>query len=111
MMSSKPTLGRPATRAFARAASAMAIAAQRESGAATALDLTAIAAERAATLGVPVTVLDREGDPYQHIIRAALEYKADLVVLGASTSLANRLAGSLGVRLVKARFCPVLVVP
>jgi nucleotide-binding universal stress UspA family protein len=86
--------------------SAMAIAAQRESDA-TALDLTAAAAERAAALGVPITVLDLEGDPYQHIIQAAREYKADLVVLGASTSLAHRLAGSLGVRLVKARLGPV----
>ena len=91
--------------------SAMAVAALRESDAATAAELEGIAAERAASLGVDITVVDREGDPYRHIVQAAREYKADLIVLGASTSLGHRVAGSLGVRLVKTKLCPVLVVP
>ena len=33
------------------------------------------------------------------------------IVVGASTSPAHRIAGSLGVRLVKAKICPVTVVP
>jgi nucleotide-binding universal stress UspA family protein len=92
-------------------ASAMATASLRESDAATALELEGIAAERAASLGADITFLDREGDPYEHIVQAAREYKVDLIVLGASMSLAHRFARSLGVRLVKARICPVLVVP
>jgi nucleotide-binding universal stress UspA family protein len=91
--------------------SAMATASLRESDATTALELAGIAAERAAALGVDITFLNREGDPYEHIIQAAREYKVDLIVLGASMSLTHRFAGSLAVRLVKARLCPVLIVP
>ena len=90
---------------------AMAIAALRESDAATALELEGLAAERASSLGVDITFLDRDGDPYENVVRAARQYEVDLIVVGASMSLGHRFAGALGVRLVRARLCPVLVVP
>jgi nucleotide-binding universal stress UspA family protein len=90
---------------------AMAIASLRESDAATALELEGMAAERASSLGVDITFLNRDGDPYKNVVRTAQQYTVDLIVVGASTSLGHRFAGSLGVRLVKARLCPVLVVP
>jgi nucleotide-binding universal stress UspA family protein len=102
---------------FVRASSAMggtaamAIASLRESNAATALELEGMAAERASSLGVDITFLNRDGDPYKNVVRTARQYTVDLIVVGASTSLGHRFAGSLGVRLVKARLCPVLVVP
>jgi nucleotide-binding universal stress UspA family protein len=91
--------------------SAMAAASMREYEEETARDLMKVATERAATLGVPITVLTPVGDPYHEITRAAREHKADLIVVGASMGFAHRVAGSLGARLIKAKICPVLVVP
>lgn len=100
----------PARSAMA-ATSAFAAAPLREYEEETARDLAALATERAASLGVPITFLHRSGDPYHEIIRAARENRADLIVVGASTSLTHQVAGSLSGRLVRARLCPVLVVP
>jgi nucleotide-binding universal stress UspA family protein len=90
---------------------AVAITSLRESDAAMALELQGMAAERASPLGPDITFLDRDGDLYQNIVTTARQRMADLIVVGASMSLGHRLAGSLGVRLVKARLCPVLIVP
>ncbi|MEU2060624.1 universal stress protein [Streptomyces sp. NPDC013455] len=51
------------------------------------------------------------GDPYNGLVRAAGELKADAVVVGASEQAGHRIVGSVAVRLVKAGRWPVTVVP
>ncbi|MET8751194.1 universal stress protein [Streptomyces sp. NPDC004667] len=51
------------------------------------------------------------GDPYQGLVGAAEELKADAVVVGASERAGHRIVGSVAVRLVKAGRWPVTVVP
>ncbi|MFD5683878.1 universal stress protein [Streptomyces bacillaris] len=51
------------------------------------------------------------GDPYNGLVSAADELKADAVVVGASESAGHRFIGSVAVRLVKAGRWPVTVVP
>ncbi|WP_065475978.1 universal stress protein [Streptomyces sp. PTY087I2] len=51
------------------------------------------------------------GDPYNGLVTAADELKADAVVVGASESAGHRFIGSVAVRLVKAGRWPVTVVP
>jgi nucleotide-binding universal stress UspA family protein len=50
-------------------------------------------------------------DPVAGLSRAADELRADTVVVGASERLWHRVAGSAGVRMVKAGRWPVVVVP
>jgi nucleotide-binding universal stress UspA family protein len=83
----------------------------REANAQLAKDLIAQATGRAKELGIEITVFEREGDPFDEVVRLAIELRADAVVVGASESPAHRIAGSLGVRLVKAKLWPVTVVP
>ncbi|MFJ3639531.1 universal stress protein [Streptomyces sp. NPDC090108] len=51
------------------------------------------------------------GDPYNGLVRAADELKADAVVVGASEQAGHRIIGSVAVRLVKSGRWPVTVVP
>ncbi|MFE9612133.1 universal stress protein [Streptomyces sp. NPDC006012] len=51
------------------------------------------------------------GDPYNGLVRAADELKADAVVVGASEHAGHRIIGSVAIRLVKAGRWPVTVVP
>ncbi|MFE7750132.1 universal stress protein [Streptomyces sp. NPDC057428] len=51
------------------------------------------------------------GDPYNGLVTAADELKADAVVVGASESAGHRFVGSVAVRLVKSGRWPVTVVP
>ncbi|MER6346333.1 universal stress protein [Streptomyces sp. NPDC001595] len=51
------------------------------------------------------------GDPYNGLVRAADELKADAVVVGASEQAGHRIVGSVAIRLVKAGRWPVTVVP
>ncbi|WP_299531891.1 universal stress protein [uncultured Streptomyces sp.] len=51
------------------------------------------------------------GDPYNGLVAAAEELKADAVVVGSSESAGHRFVGSVAVRLVKAGRWPVTVVP
>ncbi|WP_330461113.1 universal stress protein [Streptomyces sp. NBC_00820] len=51
------------------------------------------------------------GDPYNGLVRAAEELKADAVVVGASEQAGHRIIGSVAIRLVKAGRWPVTVVP
>lgn len=51
------------------------------------------------------------GDPYNGLVAAADELKADAVVVGASESAGHRFIGSVALRLVKAGRWPVTVVP
>lgn len=53
----------------------------------------------------------RRGDPFHEIVAVATEYRADLVVVGASQSLGHKIAGSLATRLIRAARWPVTVVP
>jgi nucleotide-binding universal stress UspA family protein len=62
-------------------------------------------------LGISITFIAAEGDPYSEIRRIADEIRADAVVVGASAQAGHRLIGSLAVRLVKAGHWPVTVVP
>jgi nucleotide-binding universal stress UspA family protein len=91
--------------------SAAAGVAMRETSLATAKELIEQARVRSAELGIAATFVERDGDAYEEIVRLAHELRVDGIVVGASTSPGHRIAGSLGVRLVKARVCPVTVVP
>ncbi|GCB42941.1 universal stress protein [Streptomyces sp. NL15-2K] len=51
------------------------------------------------------------GDPYNGLVKAADQLKADAVVVGASEQAGHRIIGSVAVRLVKAGRWPVTVVP
>ncbi|MBC9713813.1 universal stress protein [Streptomyces sp. TRM66268-LWL] len=51
------------------------------------------------------------GDPYNGLVTAADELKADAVIVGASEQAGHRIVGSVAVRLVKAGRWPVTVVP
>ncbi|MFF4751009.1 universal stress protein [Streptomyces sp. NPDC002514] len=51
------------------------------------------------------------GDPYNGLVKAADELKADAVVVGASEHAGHRIIGSVAIRLVKAGRWPVTVVP
>ncbi|MFG2104263.1 universal stress protein [Micromonospora echinaurantiaca] len=62
-------------------------------------------------LGLPVTFLCRRGDAYTELRAAADEFRADLVVVGASEQAGHRLVGSVATRLVRAGRWPVVVVP
>jgi nucleotide-binding universal stress UspA family protein len=74
-------------------------------------DLRRRAEEAAEELGVPLTFVAAEGDPFYEIKRIADEIRADAVIVGASTQAGHRLIGSLAVRLVRAGRWPVTVVP
>ena len=52
-----------------------------------------------------------QGDPYNGLVKAADDLKADAVVVGASEQAGHRIVGSVAVRLVKAGRWPVTVVP
>ena len=67
--------------------------------------------ERQAELGIAVTFIATEGDPFSEIRRIADETRADAVVVGASAHAGHRFVGSLAVRLVRAGRWPVTVVP
>ncbi|MER6015293.1 universal stress protein [Streptomyces bluensis] len=51
------------------------------------------------------------GDPYNGLVKAADDLKADAVVVGASEQAGHRIIGSVAIRLVKAGRWPVTVVP
>jgi nucleotide-binding universal stress UspA family protein len=67
--------------------------------------------EASKELGVPITFIATEGDPFSELRRIADETRADAVVVGASAHAGHRLIGSLAVRLVRAGRWPVTVVP
>jgi len=69
------------------------------------------AEEASRDLGIPITFIATEGDPFSELRRIADEIRADAVVVGASTHAGHRLVGSLAVRLVRAGRWPVTVVP
>ena len=60
---------------------------------------------------VDAQLVVRDGDPLTVLSEVAKEVRADAVVVGSSTSMGHRIAGSLAVRLVRAARWPVTVVP
>jgi len=92
-------------------AGAAVIAEQDRALAETAADLRRQAEEGAARVGVRLEFVTAFGDPYHELRRVADEVRADAVVVGASAQAGHRWVGSLAVRLVKAGWWPVTVVP
>jgi nucleotide-binding universal stress UspA family protein len=86
-------------------------AAQRQAGHQIAEDLRRRAEEGSRDLGISITFIATEGDPFTELRRIADEIRADAVVVGASKQAGHRLIGSLAVRLVRAGRWPVTVVP
>jgi nucleotide-binding universal stress UspA family protein len=74
-------------------------------------DLERQVREGAARLGLDAEFRTVCGDPWTEINRAAVESKADAVVVGASEHAGHRIVGSLAMRLVRAGKWPVTVVP
>ena len=87
------------------------VTAQREALRQLAEDLRRRSEVGARDLGIPITFIAAEGDPYTEIRRIADEIRADAVVVGASAHAGHRLIGSLAIRLVRAGRWPVTVVP
>jgi nucleotide-binding universal stress UspA family protein len=87
------------------------VAAQREAAGQMAEDMRRRAEEASRYLGISITFIATEGDPYTELRRIADEIRADAVVVGASAHAGHRLVGSLAVRLVRAGRWPVTVVP
>jgi nucleotide-binding universal stress UspA family protein len=86
-------------------------AARRQAFSQVAADMRRRAEEASRDLGIPITFIAAEGDPFTEIRRIADEIRADAVVVGASAQAGHRLVGSLAVRLVRAGRWPVTVVP
>ncbi|MGH3508963.1 MAG: universal stress protein [Nocardioidaceae bacterium] len=61
--------------------------------------------------GVPVTLVPGTGDPIALLADTALRWRADAIIVGASSSRWHRLLGSVGLRAVRLRRWPVTVVP
>ncbi len=74
-------------------------------------DMRHRAEEVSQELGISLTFIATEGDPFSELRRIADEIRADAVVVGASAHAGHRLIGSLAVRLVRANRWPVTVVP
>ena len=74
-------------------------------------DLERQVREGAARLGLDIEFRSVCGDPWTELNRAAIESKADAVVVGASEHAGHRIVGSLAMRLVRAGKWPVTVVP
>jgi nucleotide-binding universal stress UspA family protein len=85
--------------------------AQHEAFSQTAEDMRRRAEEVSGELGISITFIAVEGDPFTELRRIADETRADAVVVGASAHAGHRLVGSLAVRLVRAGRWPVTVVP
>ncbi len=66
---------------------------------------------RAGVLGLDARFIERSGNPYAEIVRAADEMQADTIVVGASTQAGHRVIGSVGARLIRTGRWPVTVVP
>ena len=85
--------------------------ARREAASEVADDMRRRAEEVSQELGISITFIAAEGDPFTELRRIADEIRADAVVVGASAHAGHRLVGSLAVRLVRAGRWPVTVVP
>jgi nucleotide-binding universal stress UspA family protein len=68
-------------------------------------------AERSPALNLDVHLVVRTGEPYTELIDVAQQVQADAVIVGRSTKMLHRIAGSLAIKLVRAGRWPVTVVP
>ena len=100
-----------ATLAAATPAGAALTVAQHEAFSQTVEEMRQRAGEAAGELGISITFIAAEGDPFTELRRIADETRADAVVVGASAHAGHRFVGSLAVRLVRAGRWPVTVVP
>ncbi len=66
---------------------------------------------RRALEGLEWELRNPTGSPFAELRRIATAVRADTVVVGASSGLGHRVAGSIAARLVKTRRWPVVVVP
>jgi nucleotide-binding universal stress UspA family protein len=87
------------------------LAAKHQAFVQTVEDMRRQAEEVSRELGISITFIAAEGDPFTELRRIADETRADAVVVGASAHAGHRLVGSLAVRLVRAGRWPVTVVP
>jgi nucleotide-binding universal stress UspA family protein len=83
----------------------------RDSYDSVAAELRQTAEEQGPRLGIDITFVERDGNPFTEIVRLADEIQADAVIVGASTKAGHRFVGSLAVHLVRASRWPVTVVP
>lgn len=74
-------------------------------------ELRAAIDQRVVAQGIDVQLVVRTGEPYAELVGVAEETHADAVVVGRSTKMLHRVAGSLAVKLVRAGRWPVTVVP
>lgn len=93
------------------AAGAGLAAVERESFGEIAEDIRRRIDETSRELGIAVTFITAQGDPFTELVRVADEIRADAVIVGASAKAGHRWVGSLAVRLVRAGRWPVTVVP
>lgn len=63
------------------------------------------------TWGTGARVVVRSGNPLRELRKVAEQTGADTIIVGASASLGHRLFGSLGLRLLRCKPCPVTIVP
>jgi nucleotide-binding universal stress UspA family protein len=68
-------------------------------------------ADDATTWGTGARVIVRSGSPLTELRKVAEQTGADTIIVGASNSVAHRVFGSLGHRLLRRRPCPVTIVP
>jgi nucleotide-binding universal stress UspA family protein len=76
-----------------------------------AAELRELVETQSARMGVNAEFVEREGSPFNEIVRLAKELPADAVIVGASTKAGHRFVGSLAVHLVKVSRWPITVVP
>jgi nucleotide-binding universal stress UspA family protein len=74
-------------------------------------DVCAQVADDAGTWGSGGRLVVRNGNPLIELRKVAEESGADMIIVGASTSILHRVFGSLGHRLLRRKPCPVTVVP
>ncbi|GAA5201623.1 hypothetical protein GCM10023322_81970 [Rugosimonospora acidiphila] len=83
----------------------------RQAAAEIAEELREQVVEQAAARGVSATFVAVLGDPFTELVRVADKERADGIVVGASTGIGHRFAGSMAVRLIRTGRWPVTVVP
>jgi len=74
-------------------------------------ELHAEATQLSRAWGIRIRLIICEGDRLKELAAVADEHHADAVIVGASSRIGSRVAGSLAVRLVRRRNWPVTVVP
>jgi nucleotide-binding universal stress UspA family protein len=68
-------------------------------------------AQRSPALNLDIRLVVRTGEPYTELLNVAQQVRADAVIVGRSTKMLHRIAGSLAIKLVRAGRWPVTVVP